>query len=141
MRRRGSYSLVIALVFAAVTHGSGFDLRAQGPSTSSAIQIAPGTTRTYTFQARAGDLIIGPLNLRQGTLKFEVYDPQQKKIKASWLSDGINTKVGFVAPAAGRYRVALTVQGQSPASFTWQTTATSAAERMAGRRRVEPIVS
>jgi enterochelin esterase-like enzyme len=116
-------------------------LRAQGPAPPAATDVKPGTSHTYTFEVRAGDLVIGPFNVRQGTLKFELYDPQQKKIKASWLTEGTNVKVGFVAPAAGRYRVALTTQGSAPAAFTWQTAVTSPAERMAGRRLVEPIVS
>jgi hypothetical protein len=44
MRRRRSFSLVLALAFGAVTQSAGFDLRAQGSTESSTTQIASGSS-------------------------------------------------------------------------------------------------
>jgi hypothetical protein len=146
---------VIALGPPALTQRAGSDLQAQAPKPSPGQQgpagdtslirsikadIPAGRSQAYTVQARPGDLVIGPLSVQRGALVVEVYDPQQKKIKASWFGRGTE-KAGFVAPIAGRYRVTLIAQGDAPVSFTWGTTVTSPAARMAGRHIESPIVS
>src|SRR5690349_14144751 len=73
--------------------------------------LAPRAVRAYTFRAGAGDLVTGPLHVLSGALTWELYDPQQTKLKAQWISEGSDDRVGFVAPTAGVYRVVLTAQG------------------------------
>jgi enterochelin esterase family protein len=102
--------------------------------------LTPGASQAYTVQAKPGDLVIGPFNVLRGALVFEVHNPQDTKTKATWLGQGSENKVGFVASLAGRYRIVLIAQGPEPASFNWKPTVMSPAERMAGRPRIEPIV-
>lgn len=158
MRRTWTLSLTLALAVADGAHeraafglqfkdaGLGFASGQAGSVQEQPLErivkgdITPGASQVYPIDVRAGDLVLGPLNVQQGApLRFEVYDPRRTKLKAIALDGTGGTKVGFVAPVAGTYRVQLTARGQMPASFTWKTTVTSPAERMVGRR-LDPIV-
>jgi enterochelin esterase family protein len=141
--KRWWFSVMFTFVVAVVIHGGDVSVSSQSVR-SQQHNLAPGTSQTYTFKAGPGDLVIGPFHVFRGALTFELYDPRQTKIKAQWLSadasaaDG-DVKVGFVAPIGGTYRVVLTAQ-EDPVAFTWTTTKSSPAERMAGRH-LEPIIS
>jgi enterochelin esterase family protein len=105
------------------------------------VDLQPGRSVAYAVSARAGDLVIGPFAIaRGGPVRFEVFDPRASKIKAAELGGTAETKVGFVAPATGDYRVQFTPSGKEPATISWATTVASPAERMAGRMGAPTVV-
>jgi enterochelin esterase-like enzyme len=101
--------------------------------------LTAGSSQSYSVRVQAGDLTSGTFTMKDGALiRFDVYDLDGKKVKAILIDEVGETPVGFVAPAAGTYRLQLTAGAGTP-SFTFRSRTQSVATRMAGVR-AEPTV-
>src|SRR5215208_3636442 len=79
-------------------------------------RVTPGSPQTYSLRTGAGDLTSGTFTMKDGPeIRFDVYGPDGKQVKAILIDEVGETPVGFVAPVAGTYRLQLAAPTATPA--------------------------
>lgn len=111
----------------------------QGPARSTARAISPGTTHTYSVQARAGDLVAGIIDPPTTPLSVELHEAGNATPR---LLDVSSTgRVGFIAAASGTHRLQVSLRGKDSASYALKLSPpVSPAARMRGNR-AQPAIT
>jgi enterochelin esterase-like enzyme len=107
--------------------------------------LSPQAEQVYTARVAAGDLVSGVLELvRGGAIAFEVFGPDEVKVKSVHVDEPGRADVGFAAATSGDYRVRINrvhvADGEvTPSTYVLQTRTVPPSVRMRGSH-VQPVV-